>query len=83
MLGGFTLHVLTHLLQAVWFNGYTPGVITAVVVVPPATFVIYKQLHQATGLAFAAALRNALAGGLLLLPVVLTAHQVGTSLMDH
>lgn len=83
MLGGFTLHVLTHLLQALWFGGYTPGVITAVVVIPPASFVMYKQLHRATGLTLSAAFWNALAGGLLLLPVVLAAHQVGRSLWGH
>lgn len=83
MLGGFTLHVLTHLLQAVWFGGYTPGVVTALLFIPPASYIIYKHLHRAAGLTFSAALLNALAGGLLLLPVVLTAHQVGRSLMGH
>jgi hypothetical protein len=82
MLGGFTLHVLTHLLQAVWFGGYTPGVVTALVVIPPASFVLYKHLHRVMGLALSAALINALAGGLLLLPVVLVAHQVGRSLVS-
>jgi hypothetical protein len=82
MLGGFTLHVLTHLLQAVWFGGYTPGVVTALVVIPPYSFVLYKHLHRVMGLALTTALLNALAGGLLLLPVVLTAHQVGRSLVS-
>lgn len=82
MLGGFTLHVLTHLLQALWFGGYTPGVVTALIVIPPAAYVIYKHLHRTMGLALSTALFNALAGGLLLLPVVLTAHQIGRSLVS-
>lgn len=82
MLGGFTLHVLTHLWQAVWFGGYTPGVVTALIVIPPASFVLYKYLHRTTGLTMSAALLHALGGGLLLLPVVLVAHQVGRSLLS-
>jgi hypothetical protein len=81
MLGGFTLHVVTHLLQALWFGGYTPGLVTALIVIPPASLVIYRRLHRATGLTLSAALLNALVGGLLLLPVVLAAHQVGRAIM--
>lgn len=77
ILGGFFLHVVTHLLQAIWFGGYTPGVVTALLLIPPASVYLYGHLFKATSLSCTTALRNAVFGGLLLLPVVLLAHYVG------
>jgi hypothetical protein len=48
LLGIFVAHSLTHvLLSAIVFGGYTPGLISAVLVIPPAGYVVYRRLFTA------------------------------------
>jgi hypothetical protein len=44
LLAVFVGHSATHLLQAVIFRGYTPGVVTAALVIPPVGVVLYRRL---------------------------------------
>jgi len=46
LLGAFFLHAFTHVLQGVVFDGYTPGVVTAVVIVAPASAFVYGALTR-------------------------------------
>ena len=52
LLGAFFLHAFTHVAQSVFFGGYTPGVVTAVVVVAPGSAFIYRTLAHRRALAF-------------------------------
>jgi hypothetical protein len=69
LLGVFTGHSLTHVLQALYFAGYTPGVVTAVVVIPPFSVVIYRALFRSAVLTRRAAIVSALAGAAVFLPL--------------
>ena len=44
LLGAFLLHVLAHAGQSIAFHGYTPGLVTAFLVVAPASLYIGKTL---------------------------------------
>jgi uncharacterized protein with HXXEE motif len=77
VLGAFTAHALTHLGQTLLLRAYTPGVVTAVLVVPPAGACIYKRLFEAGLLSRRSALVSAAAGVVGMVPVLLTAHFVG------
>ena len=46
LLGAFFLHAFTHVAQSVAFGGYTPGVVTAVLVVGPASVFVYRRLTR-------------------------------------
>lgn len=46
LLGAFFLHAFTHVAQSVAFGGYTPGVVTAVLVVVPASIWVYRALAR-------------------------------------
>lgn len=81
-LGAFGLHVITHGLQALWIRGYTPGVLSALLVIPPVVYFIYRRLHTVFFLTGFRALIHALAGVLLLLPLVMVAHKVGRALVE-
>ncbi|MGN1262835.1 MAG: HXXEE domain-containing protein [Prevotella sp.] len=43
LLGAFTLHLLIHIFQALILGGYIPGLITSVMLFPPACFIILMQ----------------------------------------
>lgn len=77
VLGALLLHVVTHVAQAIVFRGYTPGVVSAVVVIPPASIALYGTLIRAGLLTGRSALLTAGAGAVAVLPVVVLAHQVG------
>jgi hypothetical protein len=68
LLGVFVAHALTHAGQAVLFRGYTPGVISAVTVVPAVGIVIYRHLFAARLLTPWQAALAAVAGALVFLP---------------
>jgi hypothetical protein len=80
LLGGFFLHGFTHLAQAIYFRGYTPGVFTAAVVVIPASLWMYRRLYRQRLLRPAAAAAQALLGLLLLIAAVLLALAAGAAL---
>ena len=42
-LGAFTLHLLIHFFQALMLRGYIPGLITSVMLFPPACFILFMQ----------------------------------------
>ncbi|WP_380677423.1 HXXEE domain-containing protein [Salinigranum sp. GCM10025319] len=44
ILGGYVLHAFGHVGQSIVFRGYTPGVVTAVLVVIPASIALYRRL---------------------------------------
>ena len=78
--GAFVANALTHLLQALYFGGYTPGVVTAMSVSLPYGFAAGRALRRA-GVASAAALRWAVVAGLVLqLPITFLALAAGRSL---
>jgi Protein of unknown function with HXXEE motif len=47
VLVGFGLHAIVHVGQSVAFRGYTPGVVTAVVVVAPFSWWAWQRLREA------------------------------------
>ncbi|HKQ04120.1 MAG TPA: HXXEE domain-containing protein [Blastocatellia bacterium] len=76
LLGAFFLHAFTHMAQSVAFGGYTPGVVSAVVIVVPASVFVYRKLtrrgalkRRPTAVASSVAL-------LLFVPAVLLAYTV-------
>jgi hypothetical protein len=73
LLGLFSLHALTHYGLAFFLRGYTPGLITAVPVIPPCSGYIYRHLVP-DALSVRAAVTSAAAGFLLFLPIVELAH---------
>ena len=80
LLGVYTAHSLTHLGQTLLLRAYTPGVVTAVLLVPPVGGFIYKRLFEAGLLSRRSALLSAAAGVLGMVPLLLTAHFVGRML---
>lgn len=80
LLGVFSLHVFTHVAQALLFGGYVPGLVGAVVVIVPGALYIYKRLFEADLLTPKSAAVTALFGLALFIPGVLLAHQVGRAL---
>jgi hypothetical protein len=76
LLGGFTLHALTHLAQALLFGGYVPGLVGAMVVIPPTSGYLYSRLFRA-GLQPRSAMIAAGLGLALLVPAALAAHALG------
>lgn len=76
-LGVFTAHSLTHLGQTLLLGAYTPGVVTAVLIVPAAGVYLYKHLFEAGLLTRRSAWLSGLAGAVGIVPLLLTAHLVG------
>ena len=71
--GAFVANGATHLVQALWFRGYTPGVATAALVVLPYGYALMRTLPRA-GVVSAAGLRRAIiAGAALQVPLALLA----------
>jgi hypothetical protein len=80
LLGIFSFHALTHLGQAIVLRGYTPGVISAVLVIPPIAVYLYSRLIRPDLLTWRTAILTAIAGALLFLPIVELAHLAGHAL---
>ena len=79
-LGVFTAHSLTHVGQTLLLGAYTPGVVTAALVVPPAGVYLYRRLFEAGLLSRQGAVLAALAGAAGIGPLLLTAHRLGRML---
>lgn len=80
MLGAFTFHLLTHVAQAVIFGGYTPGIVSAVLVIPPVSVYLYRRLFGVKLLTWRSAALSTIVGAICLLPTVVLAHYIGRSL---
>jgi len=76
-LGVFTAHSLTHLGQTLLLGAYTPGVVTAVLIVPAAGVYLYKRLFEAGLLSRRSAWLSGFAGAVGIVPLLLTAHRLG------
>ena len=83
LLGGFYVHGFTHLGQALYFAGYTPGSVTAALVVIPVSLYLYTRLIRARLLAWKTAMVAALFGTALFIPTVLLALTAGSWLAHH
>ena len=79
ILGGFFFHSLTHVGSAIILRSYTPGVISAILLIPPASIYIYRRLLSAGLLTFRSATLSAAAGAALVVPAVVAAHYFGRS----
>ena len=77
LLGILFLHVHSHIGEGILFRGYSPGVITAILVIIPGALIIYRALFQASLLTPKSAVISALAGLLFFIPGLLLAHQLG------
>lgn len=80
LLGVFSLHVFTHVAQAVYFGGYVPGLVGAVAAIIPCALYVYGRLFRAGLLTPKEAALAALLGFALFVPGALLAHQVGRML---
>lgn len=70
------LHVFTHLGQSLYLGRYTPGVVTAVLLgVPYPLYLLYRLIHE--GLITAGDIYRYAPFGILILPLVLLAHELG------
>ena len=76
-LGVFTAHSLTHLGQTLLLGAYTPGVVTAVLIVPAAGVYLYQRLFEAGLLSRRSAWLSGFAGAVGIVPLLLTAHRLG------
>jgi hypothetical protein len=70
------LHVFTHLGQSLLLKMYTPGVVTAVFVLPPYTFYLFHRFAHAGILHWGNAWISLLAA-MPLLPIILLGHRLG------
>jgi Protein of unknown function with HXXEE motif len=83
LLGAWFLHVFTHLAQSILFGGYTPGVISAVLVIIPGSLYIYKRLFETKLLTLKTSLITAFIGFLLFLPGIVLTHQLSQLLENN
>ncbi|MGG6311338.1 HXXEE domain-containing protein [Paenibacillus macerans] len=72
----FFLHVFTHVGQSLYLKMYTPGVVTAVLVVLPYTLLLYVRLLS-EGLITWGEILLSVPVGLLVVPLVLIGHELG------
>lgn len=70
-------HVFSHIGQLIIFRKYTPGVITAVLIVLPNMLYILSRIFLIFHYSISTLLLLSLVGILIFLPVVLTAHKAG------
>lgn len=77
LLGVLFLHVFTHVIQTIIIGGYTPGVVSSVVIIIPGSLYLYKRLFEAKLLTVKSAVISALIGFALFIPGVLLAQQIG------
>jgi hypothetical protein len=77
LLGALFLHVFTHIIQAIYFQEYVPGLVGAMVAIVPGSLYLYKRLFEARLLTLKSAAVTALIGLAAVLPGALLAQQVG------
>jgi hypothetical protein len=75
-LGGYFLHSFTHLGQSIILKKYTPGVITAITVVFPASVFIYVKLFNFKLLNLREALITAFIGLAIFVPLIVIVNRV-------
>src|SRR3954469_14205854 len=77
VLGGFFLHGFGHLAQGILLRGYTPGLVTAALVVIPFSLFVYRALWRSRALGRTASWVLAAAGAALVVPAILLALSSG------
>ena len=77
VLGGFFVHGFGHIGQALVWRGYTPGVVTALLVVIPASVFLYARLWRSRMLGPAESVLLTAAGAALVVPAILLALSIG------
>ena len=73
ILGGYFLHAFGHLIQSFILRGYTPGLVTAIVLVIPVSLYLYWRLLAADLLDTRIATVTCVVGFLLFAPIVVGA----------
>jgi len=73
----FLVHILGHIAQTVFFRGYTPGLITALLVVLPYSLYGFHRLFTTNLIGGDSFTTSMLVGALLFVPVILAATQLG------
>ena len=79
--GAFLLHVLSHILQSAVLKKYTPGVVTAAVLVLPYALYVYHRFFWGGILSLPEVLISLGAGAVIVLPIILTGHFLGRKLV--
>jgi len=77
LLSAYIIHVAAHIVQSVVLGIYTPGVITAVLVVPPLGGYLYWRLLRSGLLTARSAAITTMVGVLSIVPILWSAIQVG------
>jgi hypothetical protein len=80
ILGLFVGHSVTHAGLAILVRGYTPGVVTAVVLIPPMGVYLYGRLLDSNLVTWRSAIATAAVGMLAFVPAVLAAQYAGRNL---
>ena len=82
-LGGYFLHAFVHVGQSILARGYTPGVVTAVVVVVPSSVYLYHRLFESNLVNAQTAVWTAAVGLLLFVPIVVFAQSIARGVTDR
>lgn len=82
LLAAYIFHVVAHVAQSIFLGTYTPGVVSAVVVVLPAGGYLYSQLFRQRILSTQGAVISATAGAASILPIIAVAHMAGRWLFE-
>ncbi|MNO28518.1 hypothetical protein D3C76_184130 [compost metagenome] len=72
----FFLHVFTHVAQSLYLKMYTPGVVTAVLIVLPYSLVLFDRLLSDNLVTWGEILLS-VPVGLLVVPLVMVGHELG------
>lgn len=72
----FFLHVFTHVAQSLYLKMYTPGVVTAVLIVLPYSLLLFHRLLSEKLVTWGEILLS-IPVGLLVVPLVLVGHELG------
>ena len=80
MLGGYFLHTFTHVGGSLILRRYTPGVITAILVVLPASIIIYTNIFNLGLLDWQQAAWTSLAGIAVFIPLLFIVHSAAAVL---
>lgn len=79
-LGGYFLHALSHLAQTILLRKYTPGVVTALTVVLPASILIYDTVGKDELLSVEEILITAAIGLVVFVPLAVLLHRAARTL---
>ncbi|MEF2248038.1 HXXEE domain-containing protein [Paenibacillus sp. IITD108] len=70
------MHVLTHVGQSIYLRMYTPGVVSAVILVLPYTLYLFTRLIREELITWELILLS-IPVGFLIIPIVLLGHELG------